>query len=262
MPVKFDDGDIQSLNGVGIDDSNSVIGIVHTTTIRLFLQQLRRAKHVTLGVPFYQDGEQIMEFDTAGLVWAGNTTNPVAATHATSAQSPLTASCKYKFMSQSAACKKKWHYGSGAMKKTGVMRKWAMANSTNEISLASPYFDDGRGTAFFLLSIDRTFSGPSGYYDEVRLVTLSGQVFCDQHGICTLHVKFDDGSEETVDAVETEIPPLQTIAVTNPDAVKLLIQKIKKAKYIRIGVLFFGNGEQIMEFDTAGLIWEGNYGND
>ncbi len=65
--VKFDDGPVRTFSA---DESNSgSSNILFIEGYGTLLASLRKAKHIKLQARFYQEGEMVMQFDTAGLSW-------------------------------------------------------------------------------------------------------------------------------------------------------------------------------------------------
>jgi hypothetical protein len=67
VSVRFDDGALQSFRGSPSTDWNPKV--LFLNPYDRFLSQLRKAKHVRIEAPFFQEGEQVMEFEVTGLDW-------------------------------------------------------------------------------------------------------------------------------------------------------------------------------------------------
>ena len=74
LRVKFDDGEVRTMpTEAASDGSTNSINIVDLGLFfnehDYFLKNLKKSKHAMLEATFYQEGAQVLEFDTSGLVW-------------------------------------------------------------------------------------------------------------------------------------------------------------------------------------------------
>jgi hypothetical protein len=67
IPIKFDGGAIQHFPGVGAADNSSDVIFINSTS--RFISTLRRSKRTVIELRLYQNGDQDVVFDTAGLKW-------------------------------------------------------------------------------------------------------------------------------------------------------------------------------------------------
>jgi hypothetical protein len=67
IPIKFDGGAIQRFPGVGAADNSSDVIFINSTS--RFISTLRRSKRTVIELRLYQNGDQDVVFDTAGLKW-------------------------------------------------------------------------------------------------------------------------------------------------------------------------------------------------
>lgn len=65
--VRFDSNTAKSFSGLGASDNSS--NIVFVKNVPRLVSGLRESSKTAIELEFYQDGEQVLEFRTAGLVW-------------------------------------------------------------------------------------------------------------------------------------------------------------------------------------------------
>lgn len=81
-----------------------------------------------------------------------------------------------------------------------------------------------------------------------------GQFLCeDLYNNCLIQVKFDDGPMRRFDGLEPEDGSSNTVFFEGYSG---LLAATRKAQHLKVQALFYQEGNQVMEFDVAGLEWK------
>ncbi len=135
-----------------------------------------------------------------------------------------------------------WRYSQKEDQMTGTKTYFAAVNSSNEVEFKSPYNGKQRGK---LLLRDSQRNGK-----EVIFAIEKGQILCRSYNNCSVLVRFDEEKPVRFSATEAADYSTETIFI---DGVKRFVDKLIKAKTIRISVEVYQQGSPIFSFDVQDL---------
>jgi len=136
----------------------------------------------------------------------------------------------------------KWSYSQDADQMRGTITKYAVLQSSNELSFGFPYHG-GNATLHLRHS-------PK---DGMRvLLSVDGQFLCNSFSNTTVSVKFDSGPIRKFGCTDTAEG---TTGVVFINSEKRFVDLLKKAQFVTIEADFFQSGPQQMTFNVAGLNW-------
>jgi hypothetical protein len=136
-----------------------------------------------------------------------------------------------------------WQYSDDEDKLTSKKVHFAQVDAIEELQLKFPY--NGGVTATIFL---RKRDGAS----TAMLQLSRGQFMTSVDGE-EIRVRFDDGKPETFSCSESADNDSRVLFI---DATSRFISKLRKSKNLVIEATLFDNGNQQMEFPTAGLAWD------
>lgn len=137
-----------------------------------------------------------------------------------------------------------WVYRTSTDKMDGSVSNIAFLRSTNTLSFDFPYNDrDNRGK---LIIRKNKKTGLN-----IMLGVDKGQFLCSVYD-CQVRVKFDDEAPVDWKASETADRSSDMVFLMNESA---FLNKLKKAKLVRIQPNFFRVSGVVLEFNTEGLVW-------
>ena len=160
-----------------------------------------------------------------------------------------------------------WEYGTNTDKMTGAVTKTACLFSSSKLEFKPPY--DGGSQAVICLG------SPAPHRHGVAVFSITkGQIVCQYvvnlrplakipswfHG-CELRVKFDDGDVRTMPTDKAGDGSANSVRIVDFGSWPYnehdwFLKNLKKSKHMMIEAIFYQEGPQVMEFDTAGLVWE------
>ncbi len=137
-----------------------------------------------------------------------------------------------------------WSYEDKPDKLTGTVTHSAIVIAKDFLDLKFPYNGENNMAALSL----REKRGKTA----VQLLVSKGQFNSDSDGE-TINVRFDSSKVETYKCDKPNDGSTTSLFIENN---KKFIEELKKAKTLIIEAEFYENGNQIMEFNVAGLIWK------
>ena len=137
-----------------------------------------------------------------------------------------------------------WSYSEAADPMSDKVRKYACTLSTNRVRQSSPYAD----VQAELCIRDMPGEGLDAY------VTLKGdgQILCRSYEQCAIPVRFGDGPAQSFGGIGAGDGSTNMFFFTNPAR---LVAGAKAADVTRVQVTIYRDGDQVIEFPTAGLEW-------
>lgn len=136
-----------------------------------------------------------------------------------------------------------WDYNESTEEMADGKIKTAVAYSENEIEFKFPYQGPQKGT-LMLRKHPR-------YGKDAILQIERGQFLCHSDD-CSVNVRFDSGKTLNFSAAEPSDNSSDTLFISNYSR---FLNNLKKAKKVYIEAEFFHEGNQVFEFDVAGLKW-------
>lgn len=133
-----------------------------------------------------------------------------------------------------------WNYSTFADEMGKGVTNSASVASSNTVEFEFPYAGPQHG----LLVIR---SHPR-YGKDVIFSIEKGQVLCRSYDPCTVLVRFDDGKAQTFSGVGAEDNSTEHVFIQNYDR---FIQKMLKARTLRISVNIYQQGAPVFEFDVS-----------
>jgi len=137
-----------------------------------------------------------------------------------------------------------WSYKDQTDKWTGIITHSAIVVAKDFLNLKFPYNGENNMAALFL----REMRGKTA----VQLFVSKGQFNTGNDGQI-INVRFDSNKRESYKCDKPDDGPPTSLFIVDK---KKFIEKLKKSKTLVIEAGFYENGNQIMEFNVAGLIWK------
>ena len=139
----------------------------------------------------------------------------------------------------------KWSYRSHEDEMTGRAAKFANIDSENTVSFDFPYQGEQRGT---LMLRDH----PS-YGRDVILSIERGQLQCSSYDGCTVRVRFDEAEPQRWNAGGPSDNSGTVLFLRNEAN---FVQKLRRAKVVRIQVPVYQEGQPAFEFHVGGFDYD------
>jgi outer membrane lipoprotein-sorting protein len=143
---------------------------------------------------------------------------------------------------QEIASNSQWSYDQQEDKMTGGTTYLASVVSTNTVNFSSPY--NGIQNARLTLRSDVK------YGKDVIFRIEKGQILCNSYDSCTVLVRFDDEKPTQYSATPPSDNSSETIFISNYGK---FVDKIRKAKLVRISPTVYQEGSPVFEFDVHGF---------
>jgi len=140
---------------------------------------------------------------------------------------------------------KQWHYVSSEDKMSGGTVYVASVQSSNTVNFDSPY--RGAQHAALDLRIDPQLG------KDLMLSIERGQFMCRSYQACTVMVRFDEEKPVKYSAIGPSDNSTKLLFIRNYDQ---FLNKMKKAKIVRIAPEVYHNGSPVFEFDVSGFSQE------
>jgi hypothetical protein len=121
--------------------------------------------------------------------------------------------------------------------------KFASVKSINELRFGFPYQGSQRATL--------TLRTHPRFGRNVMFSVERGQLLCGVEN-CAVSVKFDEGKPQRFTASEPSDHSTTTLFIENYDR---FLASARKAKKVYIAAEFYQEGNNVLEFDSAGLTW-------
>jgi hypothetical protein len=137
-----------------------------------------------------------------------------------------------------------WTYSETKDAMTDAVTKLACTDSTNEVSLGSPY-GDVRGR----LCIRRS---PKFGLDSYVALNDDGQILCGISDGCTIPVRFGKAAQQRFSGSEAADYSSNIVFINNTTR---MISGLRGADVTRVELQFYQAGVQSFEFDTAEFKW-------
>lgn len=135
-----------------------------------------------------------------------------------------------------------WTYSQAEDKMSGGTTYHAYVYSTNTVEFGFPY--SGVQNGRLELRIDPK------YGKDVIFRIEKGQILCHSYQDCTVLVRFDDEKPVNYSAVGAADNSTETIFLRNYSR---FVEKLLKAKQVRISTNIYQQGEPVFEFDVSGF---------
>lgn len=137
-----------------------------------------------------------------------------------------------------------WNYNTDLDAMTDRPTHVACSTSTNLVRLQSPYSDVGAR-----LCIRQS---PQHGLDAYVALLGDGQIICRSYDNCSIKVRFGDGEQQSFGATDAADGSSNIVFVTNAQR---FVSEVKTAPITRVQLTFYQAGVQVVEFNTAGLVW-------
>lgn len=139
-----------------------------------------------------------------------------------------------------------WKYQNDLDKMTGKAEKYAIATSSNSLSLAFPYAGANKGRIY----VQKHPQNGTNVY----LIIDKGQILCSAVTKCTVQIRFDDDQPITFKGGGAADHDSRVVFILDS---KRFIARATKAKKILAQINLYQNGNQVLEFSTAEpLVWD------
>jgi hypothetical protein len=135
-----------------------------------------------------------------------------------------------------------WAYSHEEDKMSGGTTYHAHVLSSNTVEFGFPY--NGVQNAILNLRSDPK------YGKDVIFRIEKGQILCNSYQDCTVLVRFDDEKPTNYSAVGAADNSTETIFIRNYSR---FVEKLLKAKLVRISVNIYQQGAPVFEFDVSGF---------
>lgn len=135
-----------------------------------------------------------------------------------------------------------WSYNQSADEMGNGTTYLANISSTNTVNFDSPYSGDQH--AHLTLRIHPR------YGKDVVFRIEQGQFLCNSYEDCVVLVRFDDGKAANFSAVGAQDNSTETIFIRNYSR---FVERLQKAKRIRISANIYQEGAPVFEFDVSGF---------
>lgn len=116
----------------------------------------------------------------------------------------------------------------------------AQVESTNTVNFGFPYSGNQRGAL--------TLRAHPRYGTDIIFSIKKGQILCRSYEDCTVLVRFDDEPASNYSAVGAADNSTETIFIRNYNR---FLEKLVKAKRVRIAVNIYQEGAPVFEFDVS-----------
>ena len=133
------------------------------------------------------------------------------------------------------------YYQSDDQMGKGIINQ-AFVSSSNTVNFDFPYAGAQHATL-------RLITHPRGGKDVMFSIE-KGQILCHSYEDCTVLVRFDDEKATNYSAVGTADNSTETIFIRNYGR---FVEKILKAKQVRISTTIYQQGAPVFEFDVSGF---------
>jgi len=160
---------------------------------------------------------------------------------------PLTQAEHKKFEAKRAAdeaAKTDWVYSKNDDAMSGKVVRFAQVTDPTSFHFSFPYNGKNHAT----LNIREHPKHGTDLYIKID----KGQLICSAGGGCNVSIRIDDKPARTYAASGAADYDSTILFINQP---KKLIAEIKKSKIVRIKATVYNNGDQIMTFNTDGLVW-------
>jgi hypothetical protein len=135
-----------------------------------------------------------------------------------------------------------WSYRADEDAMTSGIRKTASVDSSNTVNFGFPYAGSQHGR--LTLRTD-----PRHGKDAIFKIE-QGQILCPSYEGCSVQVRFDDAKPVRFSASGAADHSTEVIFLDDYNG---FLNKMKKAKRIRIAVQIYQNGSPVFEFDVSGF---------
>jgi hypothetical protein len=136
----------------------------------------------------------------------------------------------------------KWTYSVTDDPMTSRKNRAAIIASDNTVSFDSPYAGEQHGTLIIRQH--------STYGLGVLLSIERGQILCRSYEDCQLRVRFDEGAPTSWAAIGPSDNSTTTVLLHSESR---FVERLRKAKKVRIQVPVYQHGSPMFEFDVAGF---------
>ena len=137
-----------------------------------------------------------------------------------------------------------WTYDDRQDPMTDAYTRTACTTSSNQAYLSPPY----RPTNARLCIRQSPQHGLDVYVHLLR----DGQIICRSFQNCTVPVRFGDGAQQSFSATDATDGSSDVVFITNASR---FVAAAGDADVIRIQLTFYRDGDQVLEFPSAGLEW-------
>jgi len=135
-----------------------------------------------------------------------------------------------------------WTYSEAEDKMSGGTTYHAYVISTNTVEFGFPY--NGIQNATLHLRVDPK------YGKDVIFRIEKGQILCNSYEDCSVLVRFDDDKPVNYSAIGAADNSTETIFIRNYSK---FVEKLLKAKQVRISTNIYQQGAPVFEFDVSGF---------
>ena len=135
-----------------------------------------------------------------------------------------------------------WTYSQAEDKMSGGTTYHAHVISTNTVEFDFPY--NGIQNATLHLRVDPK------YGKDVIFSIKKGQILCNSYEYCSVLVRFDDEKPVNYSAIGAADNSTETIFIRNYGR---FVEKLLKAKQVRISTNIYQQGAPVFEFDVSGF---------
>lgn len=135
-----------------------------------------------------------------------------------------------------------WHYLQKEDPMDGTKTFSASNKSLNEVNLGSPYSGGQNGRIVLRESAKNS--------KDIMFTIEKGQILCNSYDHCSVLVRFDDEKPMTFSGIG---PADHSSTVVFLQGYKRFLDKLAKAKIVRISVNIYHEGSPVFEFDVSGF---------
>lgn len=137
---------------------------------------------------------------------------------------------------------RQWTYSAQEEQMTGGMRKTASVSSTNTVEFGFPYTGSQNGHL--------TLRTDPRYGKDVIFRIEQGQILCPSYEGCTIQVRFDDAKPTRFSASAAADHSSELVFI---DDYARFLEKMIKAKRVRLSLDIYQNGRPVFDFDVSGF---------
>ena len=135
-----------------------------------------------------------------------------------------------------------WEYNQKEDSMTGGVTYFATVSSTNTVNFSFPYNGEQHARL--------TFRNDPKYGKDILFRIEKGQILCESYDSCTVLVRFDDEKPTTYSASTPADNSTETVFISNYEK---FMEKIRKAKMVRVSPTVYQEGAPVFEFDVRGF---------
>jgi hypothetical protein len=135
-----------------------------------------------------------------------------------------------------------WSYNANEDAMTSGIRRTASVDSSNTVNFGFPYAGSQQGHL--------TLRTDPRHGKDVIFRIEQGQILCPSYEGCSVQVRFDDAKPVRFSASGAADHSTEVIFLNDYNG---FLNKMKKAKRVRIAVQIYQNGSPVFEFDVSGF---------